>query len=676
MAAPPSIPPMASNDSFNPDFNVPAVADDDVAPISPVDDTAAPASPEQRAPPQDTQTQQRVHEVLYSDIGITTLLNRLKASIASARDFASFLKRRGALEEEHAGSLKKLSRLTLDGLRKADARHESYATQFEHVLHANERIADNGTQFGLALHAMHENLLQLANKMDANRKTLKQTGLAAEGKVQDAEKLAEKAKAKYDQLAEDLDRVKTGDTGAGRKFGLKGPKSAAQHEEDLQRKLQAADQDYASKVQTAQAYRKELVATARPQAVSGLLDLIKETDAALTMEMQKYASFNEKLVVNNGQVVSPQPLKGSMAQPHPSVNQLIYQINNDKDFDDFILKNATKVSVKPELHYVKHPTQAPAQNYPSLTSTGNNDRRTSMPPQLQPPVSFSSQQPEANGSPFPQHQSPPQQLDPDTQPSFSPYQPPQPTHNPGPTSGMSPYSPVATNSFSQAEYPRGPVGQATAQQTSGVLYNNPQPPINPVFGITLEDLFHRDGSPVPMVVYQCIQAVDLFGLEVEGIYRIPGTSSHIQQMKALFDSDASQVDFRNPEAFQHDVNSVAGLLKQFFRELPDPLLTREFYNKFIDAARVDDDTMRRDSMHALINALPDPNYATLRALVLHLHRVQQSSEINRMSTANLGICWAPSIMGPHKGNNMADAGLQARVIITILDNVLQIFDED
>jgi hypothetical protein len=157
-------------------------------------------------------------------------------------------------------------------------------------------------------------------------------------------------------------------------------------------------------------------------------------------------------------------------------------------------------------------------------------------------------------------------------------------------------------------------------------------------------------------VYQCIQAVDLFGLEVEGIYRIPGTSSHIQSLKGLFDSgmfgsptagpsdnisiDGAQVDFRNPEAFQHDVNSVAGLLKQFFRELPDPLLTQEFYNKFIEAARIDDDTMRRDSMHALINALPDPNYATLRALMLHLHRVQQAAEVNRMSTANLGICWA------------------------------------
>jgi hypothetical protein len=175
-------------------------------------------------------------------------------------------------------------------MHKSEARHESYERQFELVMHANERMADNGTQFGLALHAMHENLLQLATKMDSSRRTWKHQGLAAEKKVQDAEALAEKAKAKYDQLAEDLDRVKTGDAGAGRKFGLKGPKSAAQQEEDLQRKTQAADADYASKVQTAQAYRRELVSTTRPQAVTALVDLIKETDAALTMEMQKYGT--------------------------------------------------------------------------------------------------------------------------------------------------------------------------------------------------------------------------------------------------------------------------------------------------------------------------------------------------------------------------------------------------
>lgn len=62
------------------------------------------------------------------------------------------------------------------------------------------------------------------------------------------------------------------------------------------------------------------------------------------------------------------------------------------------------------------------------------------------------------------------------------------------------------------------------------------PPLRPVFGQSLEELFARDGTAVPMIVYQCLQAVDLFGLEVEGIYRLSGTSTHIQIMKAMFDN--------------------------------------------------------------------------------------------------------------------------------------------
>jgi hypothetical protein len=431
--------------------------------------------------------------------------------------------------------LKKLSRMALDNIRKPEGRHESYQTQFEHVMEANERLANNGTQFGLALHAMHENLLQLATKMDASRKTWKQQGLAAEQKVQDAERLAEKAKHKYDQLAEDLDRVKTGDTGAGRKFGLKGPKSAAQHEEDLQRKLQAADQDYAAKVQTAQSFRKELVATTRPQAVAAMVDLIREIDAALTMEMQKYASFNEKLVVSNGQVVSPQAPKGTTAQPAPSINHLIYQINNDKDFDDYVLKNASNVPlVHSELQYVKHPTQMPNQARPTPPSAAG--RRTSMQLPNQPPPPFALQASDAAQSPA-QYQPPPlsEHVQQPSYPAHGTHSQQPPQQHPS-QYGAAAYSPVAQNPYSQSDYSRGPAAQATAQQSSGVLYNSSSPPINPVFGVSLEQLFIRDGSPVPLVVYQCIQAVDLYGLEVEGIYRIPGTSSHIQAMKALFDS--------------------------------------------------------------------------------------------------------------------------------------------
>ena len=163
-----------------------------------------------------------------------------------------------------------------------------------------------------------------------------------------------------------------------------------------------------------------------------------------------------------------------------------------------------------------------------------------------------------------------------------------------------------------------------------------------MFGVSLEDLFDRDQAAVPLVVIQCILAVDTFGLDVEGIYRLSGTSSHIQRLKSSFDhnSTSPHLDFRNPANFHHDVNSVATLLKLFFRELPEPLFTSTGYTHFIDAARIDDDVQRRDALHQGINDLPDPNYATLRALVLHLHRVMQHQSRNRMGSSNLALCFA------------------------------------
>lgn len=84
MNAPPTIPPMESAETFNPEFNSASDPPKDGALASPTDE-AVPTSPEQRAAPPDAHTQQRVHEILHSDVGVATLLNRLKASIASAR---------------------------------------------------------------------------------------------------------------------------------------------------------------------------------------------------------------------------------------------------------------------------------------------------------------------------------------------------------------------------------------------------------------------------------------------------------------------------------------------------------------------------------------------------------------------------------------------------------------
>ena len=641
-----------------------------------------------------------VEDVMYSDIGVATLLNRLKQSIASARDFAAFLKKRSSLEEEQATGLKRLAKSQLDTLRRAEVKTGSYAAQLGEVMRVHERMADNGMQFALSLHQMHEDLNDLSANMERGRKQWKHEGLDAEKRASDAEAAMHKAKSRYDTLAEDYDRARTGDTKGSKRIGIKGPKSAEQYESDMLRKTQVADQDYEEKVKQAKRLRETLLSSERPKAVRALRELIRECDSALTLQLQKFATFNEKLLLGNGLAVTPLTDRDT-AGSQRSMRDIIYEIDNDTDFHGYIQGHKSKIPARPsEIKYEQHPTLMPKTQRPTeqrnVSSTFNNT--TSQ--QSQPPLSVNTagvsagatsqsasansrysggnQQQSAYGQQNPslgqlpttgyQQQQPPPPQEMQTQsPTYG--GPPQlPSYNPsvgpmrddfssGGLYGGSAAPPYPTHPSERSE----PVRQATyppqqstgsvpapARQFSGQLpsggpmspAHHNLPPLRPVFGISLEELFQRDQSAVPMIVIQCILAVDTFGLDVEGIYRLSGTASHINTLKSQFDHNASQIDFRNPANFFHDVNSVATLLKQFFRDLPDPLFTRIGYQGFIEAARIEDENQRRDALHQNINDLPDPNYATLRALVLHMWRVMQNEGRNRMGASNLALCFA------------------------------------
>ena len=224
-----------------------------------------------------------------------------------------------------------------------------------------------------------------------------------------------------------------------------------------------------------------------------------------------------------------------------------------------------------------------------------------------------------------------------------------------------------------------PAGPPVSVQANGTRPGSAGagPPANPTFEVHLQTLYDRDGPPVPILITQCIQAVEMFGLNSFGIYRVAGSTNHIARLRQMFDTDAKSVDFRNPETFFHDINAVAGLLKLFLRSLPDGgVLTAARYPEFIEAAKVEDGTTRRDSLHGIINNLPDANYATLRALCLHLWKVQENAGSNNMTSANLAICFGPTILQPSNMRDVADAGWQVKAVETIFSNTLQIFDED
>jgi len=220
--------------------------------------------------------------------------------LVRTQEFATFLKKRSVLEDEHASGLKKLCRVSHDTLQRGEHRGGSFAKAYEEMMVIHERMADNGVQFAMSLHQMHDDLLELAAVAEKSRKGWKQSGLSAEQRVADLEAAMRKSKAKYDALAEEYDRARTGDTSGrqgGKMFGFKGPKSAAQHEEDLQRKAQAADQDYQAKVQAVQAERGELLSKTRPDTVKALQEIVRECDAGVVLQMQKFGRSKRDLSV-------------------------------------------------------------------------------------------------------------------------------------------------------------------------------------------------------------------------------------------------------------------------------------------------------------------------------------------------------------------------------------------
>lgn len=70
----------------------------------------------------------------------------------------------------------------------------------------------------------------------------------------------------------------------------------------------------------------------------------------------------------------------------------------------------------------------------------------------------------------------------------------------------------------------------------------------------------------------------LTGLHCEGIYRISGVKSKVQHLKDLYN--------RGQPVYleEHEPNIVAGVLKQFLRELPEPVLTNALIPKFEEAS--------------------------------------------------------------------------------------------
>ncbi|KAI4478384.1 hypothetical protein M0804_012038 [Polistes exclamans] len=184
--------------------------------------------------------------------------------------------------------------------------------------------------------------------------------------------------------------------------------------------------------------------------------------------------------------------------------------------------------------------------------------------------------------------------------------------------------------------------------------------VAPLFGVDLDTVVSREsktggvpggvstalamGVPnVPIIVWRCVEEVERRGLDIIGLYRLCGSASKKRILREAFERNARSVNL-SPDNVP-DINVITGVLKDYLRELPEPLFTKCLYQMMVDALAVclpDDPQGNAKLMFSILDCLPKVNRCTLIYLLDHLAMVV--SQCNKMSPASLAVCFGPVLM--------------------------------
>ncbi|XP_064637520.1 rho GTPase-activating protein 26-like isoform X20 [Lineus longissimus] len=179
------------------------------------------------------------------------------------------------------------------------------------------------------------------------------------------------------------------------------------------------------------------------------------------------------------------------------------------------------------------------------------------------------------------------------------------------------------------------------------IYNKPQ--------VRKDGVFSSDMTDYGFIVFtcldkagfhfidKCISALDSRGMTEQGLYRVVGVASKVAKLTQM-GLDPKKVDKINLD--DEEIKTITSAIKSYFRSLPEPLMTFDFHQKFIAAAKQESKTLRIHDIHVLIHKLPEPNFKMLEVIIRHLRRVADQCNKNLMNVANIGVCFGPTLMRP------------------------------
>mmetsp|Transcript_31646 Transcript_31646/g.51162 ORF Transcript_31646/g.51162 Transcript_31646/m.51162 type:complete len:556 (+) Transcript_31646:947-2614(+) len=164
------------------------------------------------------------------------------------------------------------------------------------------------------------------------------------------------------------------------------------------------------------------------------------------------------------------------------------------------------------------------------------------------------------------------------------------------------------------------------------------------------EMFHkqlaycRKRNGISEVLLDCVEVIREKGLSEEGIFRIPGSMSEINMLKKLYDYEAKDTNLKD-KLLEADINAVAGLLKLFLREMPDPLLTYDLYPDLLDMARKKN---FNQVLPTILARLPELEGLCFRFLFHFLKEASFFSSESKMTASNLAIVFSPNVLRAEK----------------------------
>ncbi|KAF7667672.1 hypothetical protein LDENG_00054110 [Lucifuga dentata] len=189
----------------------------------------------------------------------------------------------------------------------------------------------------------------------------------------------------------------------------------------------------------------------------------------------------------------------------------------------------------------------------------------------------------------------------------------------------------------------------------------------PSFGKSLEEHLNISGREIAFPIEACVTMLLECGMEEEGLFRVAPSASKLKKLKASLDCGVVDV-----QEYSCDPHAIAGALKSYLRELPEPLMTTELYDEWIQASNIQDMDKRLQALMAACEKLPTDNLNNFRYLIKFLAKLSEYQDANKMTPGNMAIVLGPNLLWTHTEPNMTEMMTTVSLqIVGIIEPIIQ-----